>query len=611
MGVLRGEFNHKRTNSFLLRTSNILARFVSLRIRLPALVALLLALCTAGVVTVAYRVVRASLVTATAERLHSAGDRVAAALTPGLRRAPAEAQRFAAVPAIHDWLSTGSGADRALSRLDSARLGTPQTVALLLVRRGGEQLFVGASDAAQTTRAAAPGIGQFFMTADTVNYSVRAPLIEGADTVGYLVIVRSLTAASAASTALISNLLGENVSFLIGNTDGSLWTDFVKAAPAPLSKSDLAKLVTAGRTFATADTISAAVPVPGTPWILWIGQETTTALQPASSLVKRLTLLAALVVLLGALVAWWTIRRLTAPLDEVTLASEALARGDYERRIARADAPDEIGRLARSFNVMAEEIETQHHELEVQVWERTAELEKALYDLRLAQEENVQRERLAILGQLAGGVGHELRNPLGVMTNAVYVLESVLPDPDPLVRDYLGILRGQISLSEKIVADLLDFARTRPPQCAPTDVAALVRHQVDRLGPLGTVDVTYDFSDSLPPANIDPVQIGQVVFNLVTNATQVMTESGGTIRCRAQYDGKGVITLDVADSGPGMPPDVAKRIFEPLFTTKARGLGLGLTVSRMLAENNGCTLTFVTESGVGTTFTLTLPTAGT
>jgi signal transduction histidine kinase len=581
-----------------------------LRTRLPAVVALLLALCTAGVVIVAYRVVRSSIVHSTTDRLHSAADRVAAALAPLSRRVPADAQKYATVPAIQSWLATGRDAQVASARLDSVRRASPQTVGVLIVRAKGGELFSGNPRDLQTARATPPGVGPFFATADTVNYSVRGPLVAGRDTIGYVVSEHSLTASTGASSALISQLVGNNVSFLVGNANGSLWTDLAQAKPAPITAAQADLHGRSSRTFSDGDTVWATVAVTGTPWVVWIAQETATALEPATSLVKELTFLALIVVLIGALASWWLIRRLTAPLDELTLASESLARGDYQRRIARTDAPDEMGRLARSFNAMAAEIEEHHHELEVQVWERTAELEKALYDLRIAQEENVQRERLAILGQLAGGVGHELRNPLGVMTNAVYVLDTVMGATDPMIKDYLGILRGQISLSEKIVADLLDFARTRPPQCAPTDVAALVRHQVDRLGPMGQVEVTYDFGDSLPSANIDPVQIGQVVFNLVTNASQVMAETGGRISCRAQHDGNGKITLDVTDTGPGMPPDVAQKIFEPLFTTKARGLGLGLTVSRMLAENNGGGLAFVTELGVGTTFTLTMPTAG-
>ena len=96
--------------------------------------------------------------------------------------------------------------------------------------------------------------------------------------------------------------------------------------------------------------------------------------------------------------------------------------------------------------------------------ERTAGLEQTLTTLRDTQEQLVRREKLAMLGQLASGVGHELRNPLGVMTNAVYYLEMIQPDAPPDVQEYLGILRAQIGLAEKIVGDLLDFSHIRPPR---------------------------------------------------------------------------------------------------------------------------------------------------
>jgi signal transduction histidine kinase len=116
-------------------------------------------------------------------------------------------------------------------------------------------------------------------------------------------------------------------------------------------------------------------------------------------------------------------------------------------------------------------------------------------------------------------------------------------------------------------------------------------------------------SSTLRPASVDAVQIGQVVFNLVTNAVQAVAADSGSVVFRARENDDGMIVLDVADTGPGIPVDVATHMFEPLFTTKARGLGLGLTVSRMLAENNGGGLTFVSSPGQGTTFTLTMPVA--
>src|SRR5258706_13694720 len=119
---------------------------------------------------------------------------------------------------------------------------------------------------------------------------------------------------------------------------------------------------------------------------------------------------------------------------------------------------------------MAAEVDRSRGNLEHLVEERTRELNDTLFQLHETQESLVRREKLALLGQLASGVGHELRNPLGVMTNAVYYLKMVLESQPKNVHDYLDMLQQQITLSEKIVSDLLDFARSKPPKRSPTSL---------------------------------------------------------------------------------------------------------------------------------------------
>src|SRR4029077_8261572 len=173
---------------------------------------------------------------------------------------------------------------------------------------------------------------------------------------------------------------------------------------------------------------------------------------------------------------------------------------------------DELGVLGDSFNNMAHVIEDSHHELEGRVAERTGELETALGELRETQESLVRKEKLAMLGLLAGGVGHELRNPLGVMTNAIYYLGAVLKDGPAEIKEYLGILHTQIKLSEKIVSDLLDFARIKPPQLETVSVKQIVDDQLQRVGSLEGVKIEHDFPSDLPNVRVDKVQIGQVVL---------------------------------------------------------------------------------------------------
>jgi signal transduction histidine kinase len=314
-----------------------------------------------------------------------------------------------------------------------------------------------------------------------------------------------------------------------------------------------------------------------------------------------------LILIVGALGAWLISRQITAPLREIALAADAISQGDYSRR-ATVSREDEMGFLADAFNGMAHEIEDSHREMEDRVTARTSELETALGELRETQETLVRKEKLAMLGVLAGGVGHELRNPLGVMTNAVYYLGVVLKEAPAEIAEYLGILRTQISLAEKIVGDLLDFARIKLPEFELVSVKQIVDEQLARAGALDGVIVKHDFPSDLPRIRVDRVQIGQVVLNLITNALQAMNGNAAlTFRGRRAPDG--FVRLDVIDTGIGITPQQMERLFEPLFTTKARGIGLGLAVSLGLVKANGGAISAESTPGVGTTMSVSLPAA--
>ena len=230
--------------------------------------------------------------------------------------------------------------------------------------------------------------------------------------------------------------------------------------------------------------------------------------------------------------------------------------------------------------------------------------------LREAREELARKEKLTALGQLAGTVGHELRNPLAVMNNAVYFLKSVLSGADATVREYLGILKGEIENSERIISDLLDFSRTRKPQTQPVDVRDLIEQSCGRCAIPEIVSLRWDIPEDLPQASADPRQMEQVFQNLVTNAVQAMP-AGGELRINARVvareQGGDRVAVSVADTGEGISSENMLKLFQPLFTTKIRGVGLGLVASKNITEANGGAITVQSEQGKGTTFTVTLP----
>ncbi len=247
-----------------------------------------------------------------------------------------------------------------------------------------------------------------------------------------------------------------------------------------------------------------------------------------------------------------------------------------------------------------DEIRKLNEALEIKVRERTRQL-------LAAQEELVRKEKLAVLGQVAGSVGHELRNPLGVMSNAVFFLQSVLPDADKTTREYLNIIKNEIAGAERIVSDLLDAVHTSPANKEAVEVTELVAKALADYGVPSSVSVKLDIPTGISPLKVDARQIHMVLCKLVSNGVDAMPE-GGELEIRAREDRQARrITLSVKDSGVGIAPENMDKIFLPLYTTKARGIGLGLVVVKNLTEANGGKVEVQSDLGQGTTFSITLP----
>jgi signal transduction histidine kinase len=238
-------------------------------------------------------------------------------------------------------------------------------------------------------------------------------------------------------------------------------------------------------------------------------------------------------------------------------------------------------------------------ELEQRVEERTCELQGI-------QEQMIRKEKLAMLGQLAGGVGHELRNPLGVISNAIYYLQMTLTDAEETTKEYLDMISSEVRNSEKIVSDLLDLSRTKPAERERVEVSELIVQVLDRHNPPEEVQVSTEIGPDLPSVFVDPSQIGQVLDNLLTNAYQAMPE-GGKLSIEAKVE-EDRLLVSITDTGTGISQENIEGLFEPLFTTKARGTGLGLAVCKNLVEANGGSIEVESQEGKGSTFTVILPT---
>ena len=238
--------------------------------------------------------------------------------------------------------------------------------------------------------------------------------------------------------------------------------------------------------------------------------------------------------------------------------------------------------------------------------ERTEELKDSMRELAGAQEQLVRSERLAAIGELASTIGHELRNPLGVISNAVYLLRGDLgPNPTDAASRHLSTAEREVSAATVIVSDLLEFARQRDPVTTDVDAVGLVDEALTVLPPPSGITAVRNLPE--PPVLLaaDRDMLRQVLLNLIGNAYQAMID-GGTVTVGLTTDGS-KLHMSVTDTGIGMDAEVSRRVFEPFYTTKARGVGLGLAVSRRIVEAHGGDITVVSAPGQGTTFTVTLP----
>jgi signal transduction histidine kinase len=239
------------------------------------------------------------------------------------------------------------------------------------------------------------------------------------------------------------------------------------------------------------------------------------------------------------------------------------------------------------------------------------DLKRSYTELSRAQQELVKRERLAALGELSAVVAHEVRNPLGVIFNSLASLRRLGPGEDD-ARMLLSIVGEEAERLNRMVSDLLDFARPHEPQLRPEPLSEILSGAVEaarRSMPAGQVTFAVEVEPELPPIWVDAELIRQAMVNLVMNAAQAMPR-GGAVTVRAGPEIRGTARyarVEVQDDGPGIAPELADRVFQPFFTTKAAGTGLGLAVVKRIADAHRAEVAVQSTPGRGSTFILWLP----
>ena len=300
---------------------------------------------------------------------------------------------------------------------------------------------------------------------------------------------------------------------------------------------------------------------------------------------RRVLLAAVLFALLGAAIGYYMAERIGDPVNRLTRATRRIARGDFGARVAETSS-DELRKLVADFNQMAADLERQRNELQ-------------------------RTHRLEAWAEMARQVAHEIKNPLTPIQLSSEHLMRVNKDKGqpltPVLEDCVTSILSQVKLLRQISAEFSSFASRPTPHPAPTALAELIPSVVEPYitGLAGRVAIDIDVPAALPTIVVDRVLLARALTNMIENALHAMP-GGGTLTINARAAGPS-IRLSVADTGTGMDAEALRRIFEPYFSTKATGTGLGLTIAKRNVELNGGQIHVESSPGKGTTVTIVLP----
>ncbi|HET9182616.1 MAG TPA: ATP-binding protein [Candidatus Angelobacter sp.] len=234
--------------------------------------------------------------------------------------------------------------------------------------------------------------------------------------------------------------------------------------------------------------------------------------------------------------------------------------------------------------------------------------------LRQAQQDARRAERLAALGQLSAGLAHEIRNPLGVIKGSAEILTQKLSGSNELAKELSGYIYTEVNRVSALVGRFLDFARPSQLNVRPEEVAPLIERSLKTVADQGAsanVNIVKDYAPSLPKALMDSELCEQAFTNLLCNACEAMN-GGGQLTIRIYLvtkpsDSAPEIAIEISDTGPGVPEQMKEQIFNPFFTTKSSGVGLGLAIVSKIIDAHGGTVKLVSNPGQGACFRVTLP----
>lgn len=334
-------------------------------------------------------------------------------------------------------------------------------------------------------------------------------------------------------------------------------------------------------------------------WAILAEMQEDEILEPFQTIRTAVAVTTAVVGFLSLLLAWFMSRRVSLPIIRVAQASHEIAEGRFDQRIPFT-GEDEISVLSENFNMMAEKLSVVINSLR----DKEASLQNAYEELVEMQEQLVRSEKMAAIGELVASVVHEMRNPLCSVKLNLQIIGRTLERGGSISEHYL-IAIDQVSQLEKMFTDLMNYSKPITLQKEVVSLERLIEESLRQLEPLINgleTRVVLDLDKRMRPILADPDRMRQVLVNIIKNAAEAAGGNGrveirGALR---DSNGKALVTLDIADDGEGVAEHDLKRIFQPFFTTKKKGTGLGLPIVKKILEAHGYTISVSSEEARGT-----------
>jgi two-component system NtrC family sensor kinase len=319
--------------------------------------------------------------------------------------------------------------------------------------------------------------------------------------------------------------------------------------------------------------------------ILYVGAREATFNRLVESFAQRLLLIVVATILLAILIAIPFAYSISRPTTQLVNATQQVAQGDWSVRVP-VSGYQEMQNLAGSFNTMVE-------------------------TLKETQEQLIQKEKLASVGQLAAGVAHEINNPLGSVLLYADILCKETPEENAQQREDLQMIIREATRCKTIVNDLLNFSRQNEVLAQDTDLNSLLVELAEAASKqdlYDQVEIKTDLDPDLGTIQADPLQLHQVFINLMNNAAEAMPDGGVLTLKTRQGPTPDWVTVEVTDTGVGIPEENLNKMFTPFFTTKpiGKGTGLGLAIIYGIVKMHRGQISFKSQVGEGTTFTLQL-----